>query len=72
MPDPASRKAANSPACPICGKPATAEMRPFCSKRCADVDLGRWLGGRYAIPGEPASGGALGGAGEESDEGDHG
>jgi endogenous inhibitor of DNA gyrase (YacG/DUF329 family) len=40
--------------CPICEKPAEAEYRPFCSKRCADVDLQRWLVGRYAIPaGEP-------------------
>ncbi len=37
-------------ACPICGKRATIEMRPFCSKRCADVDLHRWLAGAYAIP----------------------
>ena len=37
-------------ACPICGKPATGDSRPFCSKRCADIDLHRWLGGRYAIP----------------------
>jgi endogenous inhibitor of DNA gyrase (YacG/DUF329 family) len=36
--------------CPICGKPATFTDRPFCSKRCADVDLHRWLGGVYAIP----------------------
>jgi endogenous inhibitor of DNA gyrase (YacG/DUF329 family) len=36
--------------CPICGRPATTRWRPFCSARCADVDLGRWLGGRYAIP----------------------
>jgi uncharacterized protein len=36
--------------CPICGKPADKEYRPFCSKRCADVDLQRWLTGRYAIP----------------------
>ena len=36
--------------CPICGKPSDPAYRPFCSKRCADVDLGRWLGGRYAIP----------------------
>ncbi len=39
--------------CPICGKPMEQAWRPFCSKRCADVDLGRWLGGGYAIPGEP-------------------
>jgi endogenous inhibitor of DNA gyrase (YacG/DUF329 family) len=35
--------------CPICGRPASEEMRPFCSKRCADVDLSRWLGGVYRI-----------------------
>jgi endogenous inhibitor of DNA gyrase (YacG/DUF329 family) len=29
------------------------EYRPFCSKHCADIDLGRWLGGRYAVPGDP-------------------
>ncbi|KMO10712.1 DNA gyrase inhibitor YacG [Methylobacterium platani] len=37
--------------CPICGKPAAPAYTPFCSKRCADVDLQRWLSGRYAIPG---------------------
>ncbi|KQP28801.1 DNA gyrase inhibitor [Methylobacterium sp. Leaf102] len=37
-------------ACPICRKPAKPEFRPFCSTRCADVDLGRWLTDRYAIP----------------------
>ncbi len=37
--------------CPLCGKPATEAARPFCSKRCADLDLQRWLTGRYAIPG---------------------
>ena len=36
--------------CAICGKPAVAAFKPFCSKRCADVDLQRWLSGRYAIP----------------------
>ena len=36
--------------CPICGKPAVAEFVPFCSGRCADVDLNRWLSGAYAIP----------------------
>lgn len=36
--------------CPICGKPTTESAKPFCSKRCADVDLQRWLSGRYAIP----------------------
>jgi uncharacterized protein len=38
------------PACPICGKPGDAHYRPFCSKRCADIDLNRWLAGVYAIP----------------------
>ncbi|QTL06315.1 DNA gyrase inhibitor YacG [Aquabacter sp. L1I39] len=37
-------------ACPICGKPPVEAYRPFCSKRCADVDLNRWLTGAYAIP----------------------
>ena len=37
-------------ACPICGKPAEPDQRPFCSRRCADVDLNRWLSGRYVIP----------------------
>jgi endogenous inhibitor of DNA gyrase (YacG/DUF329 family) len=36
--------------CPICGKPTVEAYRPFCSKRCADVDLARWLRGDYAIP----------------------
>jgi endogenous inhibitor of DNA gyrase (YacG/DUF329 family) len=39
------------PACPICGKPATPDHRPFCGRRCADVDLGRWLTGQYVVPG---------------------
>ena len=39
--------------CPICGKPTVHQYRPFCSKHCADIDLGRWLDGRYAVPGEP-------------------
>ncbi len=36
--------------CPICGKPSDEKTKPFCSKRCADVDLHRWLSGSYAIP----------------------
>jgi uncharacterized protein len=39
--------------CPICGKPASAADRPFCSVRCADVDLHRWLKGAYALPAAP-------------------
>jgi len=36
--------------CPICSKPTVQDYRPFCSKRCADIDLGKWLGGGYSIP----------------------
>jgi uncharacterized protein len=36
--------------CAICGKPGLHRFRPFCSKRCADIDLNRWLSGTYAIP----------------------
>ncbi|MBW0150922.1 MAG: DNA gyrase inhibitor YacG [Phenylobacterium sp.] len=36
--------------CPICRKPVSADYRPFCSKRCADVDLQRWFTGAYAVP----------------------
>jgi len=36
--------------CPICGKPREEKFRPFCSRRCADIDLHRWLGGSYGIP----------------------
>lgn len=38
--------------CPICGKPTALDYRPFCSRRCADVDLGRWLTEGYRIPAE--------------------
>jgi uncharacterized protein len=37
--------------CPTCRKPTVAAHRPFCSKRCADIDLARWLGGTFVIPG---------------------
>lgn len=55
---PAARPASAGPAsparpCAICGKPAVARYKPFCSARCADIDLGRWLKGSYVIPGEP-------------------
>jgi len=36
--------------CPQCGKPMAEEYKPFCSRRCADVDLARWLRGDYRIP----------------------
>jgi uncharacterized protein len=41
------------PACSICGKPVDPAYKPFCSKRCANVDLHRWLNGSYSIAGEP-------------------
>ncbi|MEJ6397302.1 DNA gyrase inhibitor YacG [Yoonia sp. 208BN28-4] len=37
-------------ACPICNRKTDPKLRPFCSKRCADVDLAKWLTGSYAIP----------------------
>ncbi|KUP94250.1 DNA gyrase inhibitor YacG [Tritonibacter horizontis] len=36
--------------CPICRKPTEHSFRPFCSKRCADLDLSQWLSGGYALP----------------------
>jgi len=38
--------------CPECGKPAIVKFRPFCSKRCADVDLGKWFNEEYTLPGD--------------------
>ncbi len=38
--------------CPICGKPAVERHRPFCSRRCALIDFGRWIGGNYRLPEE--------------------
>ena len=50
-------KSAKTSACPICGRPRVAEHRPFCSRRCADVDLHRWLTAAYVISGrEPGDG----------------
>jgi uncharacterized protein len=46
----AKAKSAVKGSCPICGKPADILLQPFCSKRCADVDLHRWLSGVYVVP----------------------
>jgi endogenous inhibitor of DNA gyrase (YacG/DUF329 family) len=64
--------------CPICKAPTEPRYRPFCSRRCADVDLARWLRGAYAIPGgntaadedgdEAAAQAASGGEGERRHE----
>jgi hypothetical protein len=48
-------------ACPICGKPTDAAHRPFCSRRCRDVDLARWFAGSYRVPTEEPEDGDLGG-----------
>ena len=42
----------HKPKCPVCNAPRMHKLRPFCSKRCADQDLGRWFTGSYAIPSE--------------------
>ncbi len=42
------------PRCPICSKPTVEQFRPFCSRRCTDVDLNRWLSGVYVVPVEAA------------------
>ena len=62
-PDSSDPKPPAARPCPICGKPADPRRRPFCSSRCADIDLGRWLKGHYHIPGEepPEEGGEEGG-----------
>jgi len=41
--------------CPVCGKPRSAELSPFCSTRCRDRDLLKWLDDGYAVPGPPAA-----------------
>ncbi|GAB4224779.1 MAG: hypothetical protein Tsb0032_29960 [Kiloniellaceae bacterium] len=51
---PLPRKDGGRRLCPICKAPAVHRYRPFCSQRCADVDLGRWVKGNYAIPTEEA------------------
>jgi endogenous inhibitor of DNA gyrase (YacG/DUF329 family) len=57
VPDPANDnadapqpEAPKTAPCAICGKPQSPKNKPFCSPRCADIDLGRWLKGSYAIP----------------------
>lgn len=55
--------------CPMCRAATDRQFRPFCSKRCADLDLARWMNGRYAIPGPPATEQDLSRA-EDNDAGD--
>jgi uncharacterized protein len=55
-----SQSAKSAGRCPICKEPTAAAYRPFCSARCRDVDLARWLSGSYAIPGSDVAPGAQG------------
>ena len=56
MDDQVKKPASPLKTCPICGKPQSEATRPFCSPRCRDVDLNRWLSGRYVIPGRENEG----------------
>ncbi|HVZ04460.1 DNA gyrase inhibitor YacG [Hyphomicrobium sp.] len=58
--------------CPICGNTAVEAYRPFCSKRCADIDLGKWFSGGYAVAGRDEDEGDGAGANDEkrSSDGD--
>jgi endogenous inhibitor of DNA gyrase (YacG/DUF329 family) len=56
--------------CPLCGKPATDDQAPFCSRGCKDRDLLKWLGEGYRIPGPPVAGAELPDGGLDSGESD--
>ncbi len=66
------RRAAAHGRCPICGAATRPETRPFCSRRCADVDLARWLTGAYRVPTDEAPGDAHRGESAEGDENPNG
>ncbi len=53
--------AAKKKPCPLCGKPGDDVHRPFCSRHCADLDLGKWFGGNYRIATDerPGEGGGV-------------
>ena len=53
--------------CPLCGKPADAKHRPFCSQGCRDRDLLNWLGDAYRVPGPPAGPDDIGGGSDGLD-----
>lgn len=55
-------------ACPICGKPADDKVKPFCSARCRQVDLNRWLSETYRIPGAERPGDAGDGKNQSESE----
>ena len=52
-PDKTEAGKASAKRCPICGKPAAEASKPFCSERCRDVDMNRWLSDSYKIPAAP-------------------
>lgn len=59
--------------CPVCRESAVEAYRPFCSKRCADIDLGKWFSGAYAVPGRDEDegdgpGSSQGGDGPDQDK----
>ncbi len=62
---------AGSHRCPTCEAPAQRRFRPFCSRRCQDLDLGRWLRGSYRIPTEEAPPEGEPGAAEGDDDDDN-
>jgi endogenous inhibitor of DNA gyrase (YacG/DUF329 family) len=66
MTKPTSKAAGAS--CPICGKPAQTEHRPFCSVRCAKIDCNRWLSDVYVVPGDETVPLAGSGGDPENDE----
>jgi uncharacterized protein len=57
--------------CPICGRGSHMEFRPFCSNRCADIDLGRWFSGTYTVPAVEPPEGEEWSLPEEDDENGH-
>jgi endogenous inhibitor of DNA gyrase (YacG/DUF329 family) len=63
-------KKADAKGCPLCGKPASTEHAPFCSRGCKDRDLLKWLGEAYRIPGPPADVEGRPARGVDSEEGD--
>ena len=58
----------NKGGCPICGKPADDKVKPFCSARCRQVDLNRWLSESYRIPGAERPGGEEDGKNQSESE----
>jgi endogenous inhibitor of DNA gyrase (YacG/DUF329 family) len=67
-PNPLNAPTKTAKPCPICGKPHVERFRPFCSRRCADIDLHRWLGGTYAIPAAEQDDNEAGEAGPGEDQ----